>query len=148
MKEEASIIHNAVVFFCHDGEGNFLFNLRGENCRDEHGHWDPGGGAIEIGETVEEALFREILQEYCASVFSVNFLGYRDVFRENENGALHWIAFDFLVHIDRSTVKNGEPHKLKEINWFTLDSLPHPLHSQYMIAYQKYHADFMKVGKL
>ena len=43
-----SYIGTAVVFFCHDGKGNFVLSKRGENCRDEHGRWDPGGGAVKM----------------------------------------------------------------------------------------------------
>ncbi len=59
------------------------------------------------------------------------FLGYRDVHREHDGRKTHWIALDFKVLVDRSKAKNGEPHKLDEVAWFTLDDLPSPLHSQF-----------------
>jgi len=37
---------------------------------------------------------------------------------------------DFKVHVDPATVKNGEPHKLDTVEWFTFDTLPSPVHSQ------------------
>ena len=58
-------------------------------------------------------------------------LGYRDVHREHNGKKTHWIGIDFKVLVDRSKVKNGEPHKLDEVGWFTLDNLPEPLHSQF-----------------
>jgi hypothetical protein len=59
------------------------------------------------------------------------FLGYRDVHREHNGKKTHWIALDFKVLIDREKVKNGEPHKFDAVEWFTLKTLPKPLHSQF-----------------
>ena len=121
----------AVVYFCHDGQGNFLLNKRGVNCRDEHGTWDPGGGGIEFGDTVENSLKKEIKEEYCTDVIEFEFLGFRDVHREHNGKKTHWIALDFKVFVDRNKVGNGEPHKFDAVEWFTLDKLPTPLHSQF-----------------
>ncbi|MBI2483002.1 NUDIX domain-containing protein [Candidatus Uhrbacteria bacterium] len=120
-----------VVFFCHDGAGRFIMAKRNANARDEHGRWDIGGGALEHGATVEETLRREIREEYCAEALEITFLGYRDVHRTHEGQRTHWIGLDFLVHIDPRTVANGEPHKFDAVEWFTLDTIPEPHHSQF-----------------
>lgn len=120
-----------IVFFCHDGNGNFLLSKRGRNARDEHGTWDPGGGALEFDENVVDALRKEISEEYCTDVLEYDFLGFRDVHREVGGKKTHWLALDFRVLVDRSKAKNGEPHKLDEIGWFRLDCLPEPIHSQF-----------------
>jgi ADP-ribose pyrophosphatase YjhB (NUDIX family) len=41
--------------------------FRNTLCRDEHGAWDCGGG-LEFGDTVEEALQKEIHEEYKTSI--------------------------------------------------------------------------------
>ncbi len=128
-----------VVFACHDGKGNFLFSKRSNECRDEHGTWDPGGGGLEFGDTIEQTLQKEIREEYCTDVLGFERLGYRDVHRENGGVKTHWIALDFKVLVDRSKVKNGEPHKADAIDWFTLDSLPSPMHSQWPVFFGLYH---------
>lgn len=120
----------AVVYFCHDGAGNVLLNKRGVNSRDEQGRWDIGGGGVEFGIPVEENLRNEIREEYMTDVLAYEFLGFRDVHRENAGAKTHWIGLDFKVLVDRSKVKNGEPHKIDEVKWFTLDTLPSPIHSQ------------------
>ena len=120
-----------ITFFCHDGEGNYLLSKRSKNCRDEHGNWDPGGGGLEFGYTVVETLKKEIKEEYCTKVLDYEFLGYGDIHREHEGRKTHWIALIFKVLIDRKKVKNGEPHKFDELEWFKLDNLPTPLHSQF-----------------
>ncbi len=119
-----------VVFFCHDGEGNILMAKRSKNCRDEQDRWDIGGGGLEFGEKVEELLKREIKEEYSTEVLKYEFLGYRDLNRENNGKKTHWVALDFKVLIDKKKVKNGEPHKFDDLKWFKLDNLPNPVHSQ------------------
>jgi 8-oxo-dGTP pyrophosphatase MutT (NUDIX family) len=119
-----------VVYFCHDGKGNFVMAKRSQNARDEQGRWDIGGGAVEFDETIEQTLRQEIKQEYCTDVLSFEFLGYRDVHRENNGKKTHWIALDFKVLIDPAKVKIGEPHKFDEIGWFTIDKIPDNIHSQ------------------
>jgi 8-oxo-dGTP diphosphatase len=131
MKKGEDYTGVTIVYLCHDGEGNILLNKRSTNCRDEHGTWDPGGGGLEFGDTVEDTLRKEITEEYCTDVLDYEHLGYRDVHREHKGKKTHWIALDFKVLIDKAKVKNGEPHKFEEIKWFKLDNLPTPLHSQF-----------------
>ena len=136
MKKGVDYTGVTIVFACHDGEGNFLLSKRSTQCRDEHGTWDPGGGGLEFGDTVEGTLRKEIMEEYCTNVLAFEPLGYRDVHREHDGVKTHWIALDFRVLIDRSKVQNGEPHKAEELGWFRLDNLPSPMHSQWPIFYE------------
>ena len=119
-----------VVYFCHDGQGNYLFNLRSKNCRDEHGCWDPGGGRVEFGSTVTATLKKEIREEYCTNIIKSEFLGFSDIRRTHSKQKTHWLALFFKIRVDRSKVKNGEPHKFEKIDWFRLDKIPKPQHSQ------------------
>lgn len=119
-----------IVYLCHDGNGNVLLNKRSAACRDEHHTWDCGGGGLELGDTVEHTLQKEINEEYCTDVLGYEFLGYRDIHREHNGIKTHWIALDFKVRVDKDKVQNGEPHKFEDVSWFPLDSLPTPLHSQ------------------
>ena len=128
----------SIVFACHDGKGNLLFCKRGSQCRDERGTWDVGGGGLEFGDTVEQTLRKEIGEEYCTDVLAFERLGYRDVHREQGGVKTHWIALDFKVLVDRAKVRNGEPHKMEKVEWFTLDSLPDPLHSQLPLFFRLY----------
>ncbi len=127
-----------VVYFCHDGEGNFLLSKRSSEARDEQGTWDVGGGAVELHATVEETLKKEIREEYCTEVLQYKFLGYRDVHRTKEGMPTHWLALDFQVRVNRATVRIGEPHKFDDLDWFRLNDLPSPLHSQLGPAFEDY----------
>ena len=128
----------SVVFVCHDGIGNYLFNKRSKNCRDEHGRWDCGAGGLDLGLSVEETLKKEIMEEYCTEIINFEFIGYRDVFRKEDGMKTHWLMMDFLVLVDKEKVKIGEPHKMDEICWFKINDLPKPMHSQWPAYYNKY----------
>ncbi|MBU1202642.1 NUDIX domain-containing protein [Patescibacteria group bacterium] len=131
MKKGIDYTGISVVYFCHDGNGNFMMAKRSKECRDEHGRWDIGGGGLEFGHTVIDTLRKEIKEEYCSDVIEYEFLGYRDVHREHDGQKTHWLALDFKVLIDRSIVKNGEPHKFDEIKWYQLSNIPQNTHSQF-----------------
>ena len=103
---------------------------RSENARDEQHIWDIGGGAVEFGQTVEDALRSEIKQEYCTDVIDYEFMGHRDVHRSRGGLPTHWIALDFKVLVDPLKVAIGEPHKFDDIGWFTQSTLPKNVHSQ------------------
>lgn len=128
----------SVVFFCHDGKGNFIMAKRSDQARDERGSWDIGAGGIEFNENVIDTLKNEIKEEYCTDVLDFEFLGYRDIHREFESEPTHWISLDFKVLIDPKKVANGEPHKFSEIGLFRLGKLPKPLHSQVPIFFKLY----------
>ncbi len=128
-----------VVFFCHDRKERVLMAKRSQNCRDEKGKWDIGGGGVDFGEKVEEALAKEIREEYCTEIIDYEFLGYRDVHRLNENNEkTHWIALDFKVLVNHETVKIGEEHKFDDIGWFDKGQYPEPMHSQLGVFLEKY----------
>lgn len=128
----------SIVYFCHDGNGNFLMHKRGENCRDEKNKWDIGAGGLDFGETVVETLRREIFEEYTTNVLEFEFLGYRDVHRKDRGKSTHRVGLDFKVLVNKKKVSNGEPHKFDEIGWFKLDNLPKPFHSQFPEFLKKY----------
>lgn len=138
MKKGVDYTGVTVVYFCHDGRGNYLFNKRSENCRDEKGRWDCGGGALEFGDAVEDRLKKEIKEEYCTNVLKSEFLGFRDVHRKHGRVKTHWVALDFRILVDRGLVRNGEPHKFDEIGWFKIGKLPKKLHSQIPLTLKKY----------
>ncbi len=138
MKKGIDCIGVSVVYFCHDGAGNVLLAQRSENSRDEKGCWDIGGGAIEFGENIEETVKKEIKEEYSTNVQKLEFLGFRDVHRTHDGVSTHWIALDFKVLVDRTMGKIGEPHKFDDLGWFTLDTLPSPVHSQIPTFLEKY----------
>ena len=123
-------------FIIHDGKGNVLLQKRGPRARDENGRWDVGGGAIEFGESIDEAVRREVQEELCVEPIDIQFLTVYEAFREHNGAKTHWIAIMHAVQVDPSQVKIGEPEKIEELGWFTSSELPSPLHSQFWKSYQ------------
>ncbi len=139
MKWGKDYIGISAITMCHDGEGNYLLGKRSEKCRDEHNRWDAvGSGGVEFGESIEEALAREVKEECGADIKNFEFLGYREVFRSNKDRRTHHIAFDFRVEIDRNQVVNVEPDKCLEIKWCRLGEFPSPQHTQMPLFLEKY----------
>jgi len=124
-------------FVIHDGNGRVLLHKRSKQCRDEHGRWDVGGGAIEFGEPLEAAVRREVMEEFTAEPQEISFLTVYDAHRISPDGKpTHWVAVIHAVRVNPEDVKIGEPHKIDDIGWFTSDELPGPLHSQFWKSYK------------
>jgi 8-oxo-dGTP diphosphatase len=116
------------VFVCHDGDGRVLLHRRGPGARDEQGRWDSGAGALAVGESFEEAVAREVSEEYGAAPLEIRAIGVRNVLRPD---AGHWVALMFAVRVDPAEVRLAEPEKFDALGWFgPADALPEPRHSQ------------------
>ena len=110
------------IFFCHDDNGKFLLHKRSQNCRDEKGAWDCGTGTMEFGESFDEAVTREVEEEYGVKPIKIEYVGSKNVIREHEGRQTHWIGNLHLVQIDPANATIGEPHKMDEIGWFSLST--------------------------
>ena len=116
------------VFVCHDDSGRILLARRSTGARDEPGTWDCGAGAIEFGETFEQAVTREVTEEYGTPPLTVTQRGVRNILRTDPPS--HWVAVVFAVRLDPAAARIAEPHKFDDLRWFDPDQLPEPLHSQ------------------
>lgn len=134
-------------FYCHDGKGNFLLHKRSENCRDEHHRWDTGSGKLEHGISIEENILKEIMEEYGCEGEIQELLPVHDIFRKQGDIDTHWIAIPAFVKVDPSKVKIGEPDKILEIGWFSIDNLPEPLHSGFAHTLSLFPDNFKKYNK-
>jgi ADP-ribose pyrophosphatase YjhB (NUDIX family) len=142
MKKGIDYTGITVCFHCHDGEGNYAIHKRSARCRDEQGRWDFGGGGLKFGETLEDGVRREVLEEYGAESKEIEYIGFDEIFREHGGEKTHWISVRFRVLVDPEQVKNNEPEKMDEIRWVTTDNLPKPLHSQLGWLIEKYKDKF------
>lgn len=138
LKKGVDFVGVTVISFCHDGHGNVFLNKRSVNCRDEHGRWDLCGGGVDFGDAILATMRKEICEEYSTDVLSSEFLGYRDIFREQNGVKTHWVQLNFKVLIDRAKAKNGEPHKFDDMQWFPIGKFPTPMHSQFAGYWEEY----------
>lgn len=132
MKQGFDYIGITVCFYCHDGKGNLLLNKRSQNCRDEKGRWDCGGGAVKFGESFEQAVRREVEEEYRCDILKLDFVRVNNVIRTHEGRKTHWIVVIFAAKVDPKKVKIGDRKKIDEVGWFKLGNLPKPFHSMYL----------------
>ncbi|MDD2807142.1 MAG: NUDIX domain-containing protein [Patescibacteria group bacterium] len=118
----------SVAFYCHDGQGNFLLQKRSQQCRDQKGRWDSGGGKLEFGESPEVATLREIKEEYgCAGQIN-RVLPTLSFFEEIDGQGKHWIIIPHIVEVNRDQVSVSDQESIDEIGWFRLSDFPSPLH--------------------
>jgi len=88
----------------------------------EAGCWGFPGGKVDFGETVEDAICREIMEELGISIALnglAHLVNYIDL-DENQ----HWLAPVYKATISKGIPSIMEPHALSELAWYSLDELP------------------------
>jgi len=102
-----------------------LLLKRGTKSRNQAGYWSKPGGTVEFGEKIEDAIRREIMEEFGVEIELITFLGFTNHIMKEENQ--HWLSISYLAKITKGEPKNLEPDKHDEIKWFTFDNLPKKL---------------------
>lgn len=134
-------IGTTTSFYCNDGKGNFLVHRRGENARDEKGVWDFGGGEVDFGEQVDEAVLREVKEEWGVEGIIQEQIPSVSILRTFDEKETHWIAIPFFIKVYVNKARIMEPHKFSEMKIVRLTNLPQPFHSgarQTMAKLQEY----------
>jgi len=109
-----------------NAEGQLLLHRRSDN-----GHWALPGGRIEIGESVEQAIVREVREETGLHVRVENLIGvYSDpdqyaIARYPNGDVVHYINLCFRCHILGGTLQKSD--ESFQVCFFPLDALPDPL---------------------
>ena len=92
------------------------------------------GGHLEFGETPEEGITREILEETGLKVKSLKFLCVSNVIEYDK----HYIDISFLGEVEEGEPKVTEPDRIESWGWFDLDSLPAPIFKPVELAIKSY----------
>ena len=85
-----------------DGKQQILLTKRATPPKQNY--WFPPGGAVDLGETVLEALKREILEETGISVKNLHFVEFIDAISRDELGH---IKYHYVVHFYRREYLSG-----------------------------------------
>ena len=127
-----------------DGRGNVLLQKRADD-----GQWANHGGAIELWETVEEALRREIREELGLIPVEPRLLkvysrpDFRHVYPNGDEVMV--VDIVFYCHTVRGEPRL-QPEEVTETRWFSLEDLPENVMSHNRIALADY-SELLKSGK-
>ena len=108
-----------------DDDGKVFLSQRGEQATNERGTWEFPGGKVHFGDTLQETLKREFMEEYGMTLEIVALLSVDDHILEGEGQ--HWVSPTYIAHSVGAEPQILEPHKCSAIGWFDIDDLPQPL---------------------
>ena len=123
MKRGVDYIGVGVVLV--DVQGRLFLARRGPQAKNERGLWEFPGGSVEFGETLAQALKREMREEYGVEIAVGELLDVVDHILSDEGQ--HWVSPTYLC-----TLVSGEPAireagKCTEIGWFAPGDMPNDL---------------------
>jgi 8-oxo-dGTP diphosphatase len=107
---------------CIQNDKILLINHSGLNESNEF--WSPPGGGLQFGESIEECLKREFLEETNTVVSIVKFL----IIKEFINPPLHAIELYYEVKIESGNIEKGfdpemEEQIIKDIQWLSFEEV-------------------------
>jgi 8-oxo-dGTP diphosphatase len=102
------------------------------------GEWSFPGGHVEFGDTLFETAKREVKEETDLDIDQFELVSVCDEFRYIKTDGKHYVNLGVLGHYKGGEPKNAEPHKCKEIGWFSLDELPKNLFEPTEISIQNH----------
>ena|SRR5258708_6020661 len=119
-------------------DGKLFITLRGKKAKNERGKWEIPGGSVEFGETFEQAIKREIKEEYGVAIEVGELIGVCDHIISEENQ--HWVSPTYICKIVQGTPVILEPEKCAQIGWFTIseaEKLPLSIITKYDLGLLK-----------
>jgi len=108
-----------------DSTERLLLARRGPTARNEVGAWEFPGGMVNFGETLCDAIRRELREEYGIEVHVTGLLGLFDHMLPDEHQ--HWVSATYRATLVSGTPSLLEPGKCTAVGWFDLAALPQPL---------------------
>lgn len=104
-------------------DGKILFYERAGSHG--HGTWSIPGGHLEFGESWEECIRREVMEEVGVTLKNVRFLAVTNDIFPNDNK--HYISIWMEADLGEGEPRCMEPEKVIRLAWHDLKHLPEPL---------------------
>jgi ADP-ribose pyrophosphatase YjhB (NUDIX family) len=120
MTQPATPRHSVSVAAAVIKDGRVLAIQRRDNA-----HWEPPGGVLELNETIEDGLRREVLEETGLHVEPIRLTG---VYKNMNRGI---IALVFLCHPTGGTLHTT--NESRALTWLTPDQIHHQMSEAYAI---------------
>jgi len=125
MKRGVDYIGVGVGAIIIDKQGCIFLARRGPMAKNERGLWEFPGGSVEFGETLAQALQREIQEEYGIEISVGKLVDVADHILPQEHQ--HWVSPTYICEITTGVPYIREPEKCTEIGWFDVDQAPNEL---------------------
>jgi 8-oxo-dGTP diphosphatase len=103
-------------------DGRLFLAKRGPQAKNERGLWEFPGGSVEFGETLAEALQREMREEFGIEIAVGALLDVVDHILPDEGQ--HWVSPSFICSIVSGEPLIQEPEKCSAIGWFLPEVIP------------------------
>lgn len=123
MKERKTIyVFDGVVF---DRDGRILIDQRvGDKLERVNGLWEVPGGKLEFGETPEQVIRREILEEIGYKVKVKKLIPYTDVGTlEYPEKLQHTVVFYYICELEDGNYVEVHDHKIGGFRWVKPEEL-------------------------
>jgi ADP-ribose pyrophosphatase YjhB (NUDIX family) len=102
-------------------EGKVLLVRRGN--KPSKGRWGIPGGVVELGERVEDAVIREVVEETSIQVKPVKLLEVFSSIRRDDDGSVkyHYVLVELLCEYIKGDIEASTD--VSEVGWFSLKEL-------------------------
>jgi len=138
MQQGIDYIGVGVGAIIRDDQGRLFLARRASGARNEKGCWEFPGGAVDFGERLEDALKRELREEFGITIQVGRLLDVVDHILPDEGQ--HWVSPTFLCRISSGTPVIREPRKCDAIAWFLPDEIPERLSRATRASLEHYRA--------
>lgn len=102
----------------------------------KRGYWEAPGGKVELGEMINDALKREILEETGVDIEVLNNLEIFQCFDEPKN--THWVALGYLAQFKSGEIDISNDEKIADAKWFKEKELPENINPNTLNAIKNY----------